>query len=146
MRNVKTGRLAEYRFRVDEEVTPVRVEEKVLQYLYQDGENFMCMDPETFDQIPIHESLLGERKVYLKDGMNVTVSFEGDLPLSADPPTFVELEITYSEPAVKGDTVNNVMKPATLETGTEVRVPAFVNVGDRIKVDTRTGEYVERVK
>lgn len=147
MRNVKSGRLAEYRFRVDEEAELVRVETRNMQFLYKDGESFICMNPETFEQVPIDSIMFGDSAKFMKEGMDVIVSFDDDEnPISATPPFFVEMEITYCEPGVKGDTVSNVMKPATLENGAEVRVPMFVKQGDFIKVDTRTGEYVERVK
>ncbi|TAE46712.1 MAG: elongation factor P [Bacteroidetes bacterium] len=146
MRNVKSGRLVEYRFRSGEAVELVRVEIRELQYLYKDGDDIICMDPETYDQIPVNEILFGDGAGFLKEGMTVTLSFEEDNVLSALPPTFVELEVTYSEPGMKGDTVNNVLKPATLETGAQIKVPLFVNMGDKIRIDTRTREYVERVK
>lgn len=146
MRNVKTGKLVEYRFRADEDVTIARVEVKEYQYLYPEGESFVCMDNETFDQINIDKTLFGDAAKFLKEGMQVQISFESEEPLGAEAPNHVELEITYTEPGVKGDTVNNVMKNATLETGAEIKVPLFVNTGEKIKIDTRTGAYVERVK
>jgi elongation factor P len=146
MRNVKTGKLVEYRFRSGEEVELLRVEYKELQYLYKDGNALVCMDGENFEQFLVPEILFGDSAVFLKDGDIVKVSFESELPLTAEAPYFVELEITYTEPAVKGDTVNAVTKPATLETGAIIKVPSFVAQGERIKVDTRTGSYVERVK
>lgn len=107
----------------------------------------VCMDNETFEQIYIPEIMFGNSKDILNEGMLVKVAFEGEEPLMAEPPTFVELEITYCEPGVKGDTASsNVLKPATVETGATVMVPLFVNTGERIKVDTRTMSYVERVK
>jgi elongation factor P len=147
MRNVKSGRLAEYRFRVDEEVDIVRVETRNMQFLYKDGESFVCMDPVSYDQTPIDSIMFGDSARFMKEGMEVIVSFDNnEAPVMAQPPFFVEMEVTYSEPGIKGDTVNNVLKPATLENGVEIRVPMFVSQGDFVKVDTRTGEYVERVK
>jgi len=146
MRNVKTGKLVEYRFRTGEDVELLRVEYLELQYLYKDENHLICMDNETFEQIPVPEILFGEGAKFLKEGDIVKVSFESEMPLTAEPPVFVELEITYTEPAVKGDTVNAVTKSATLETGAIIKVPSFVAQGERIKVDTRTGSYVERVK
>lgn len=146
MRNIKTGKLAEYRFRSGENVELVRVEVKELQYLYKDGENLVCMHPETFEQIYIPEHLFGDGLKFMQEGMTVTVSFEEDNPLQAEAPNFVELEITYTEPGVKGDTATNTLKPATLETGAEINVPLFIDTGEVIKIDTRTGEYMERVK
>lgn len=146
MRNVKTGKLVEYRFRSGEEVEILRVEYLELQYLYKDGNNLVCMDGESFEQFLVPEILFGDSGVFLKEGDIVKVSFESDEPLTAEAPVFVELEITYTEPAVKGDTVNAVTKAATLETGAVIKVPSFVAQGEKIKVDTRTGAYVERVK
>jgi elongation factor P len=146
MRNVKTGKLVEYRFRSGEEVELLRVEYHELQYLYKEGNSLVCMDGESFEQHLIPEVLFGDSAVFLKEGDIVKVSFESDQPLTAEAPVFVELEITYTEPAVKGDTVNAVTKPAKLETGAVIKVPSFVAQGEKIKVDTRTASYVERVK
>lgn len=146
MRNLKTGKLAEYRFRAGEEVEVARVEYKELQFIYKEGEHLVCMDNETYEQIHIPEVLFGESASFLKEGMTVKVAFEQDNPILADPPTFVELEITYTEPGVKGDTATNTLKPATLETGAVINVPLFVDQGEKIKVDLRTFTYVERVK
>jgi elongation factor P len=104
------------------------------------------MDNETFEQVHVPASLLGDGIKFLKEGMEIKVSFEGDEIILAEPPTFVELEITYTEPGVKGDTATNTLKPATLETGATINVPLFCDQGEIIKVDTRTSEYVERVK
>ena len=146
MRNIKNNKLVENRFRSGEEVEIVRVDYKIMQYLYNDGENFVCMDKDNFDQIYVPKEYFGESIDFLKEEMDVTVTFFEDAPIMAAPPTFVELEITYSEPAVKGDTSTNALKSATVETGAEVMVPMFVNQGERIKIDTRTRSYVERVK
>jgi elongation factor P len=117
-----------------------------MQYLYKDGTSLVVMDPETFDQVYIEESLVGDAAKFLKEEMMLKLSFEGDVAIGAEAPTFVILEITYAEPGVKGDTATNTLKPATLDNGAQVMVPLFVNVGDKVKVDTRTGDYVERVK
>lgn len=146
MRNVKTGKLVEYRFRTDEEVEICRVETNDYQYLYDEGDFFIVMDNKTYEQYNIPKFLFGESAKFLKEGMNVIVAFESDEPIMAQAPTSVELEITYTEPAVKGDTSTNAMKYATVETGVEIKVPLFINQGERIRVDTRTGEYIERVK
>lgn len=146
MRNVRTGKLVEYRFRTDEEVEIARVETNDYQYLYDDGDFFVVMDNNTFDQFNIPKVLFGDAAQFLKEGMNVLVAFESDEPVMANLPTSVELEITYTEPAVKGDTSTNALKNATVETGVEIRVPLFINQGDKVKVDTRTGDYIERVK
>ncbi|MFC6103840.1 elongation factor P [Olivibacter domesticus] len=146
MRNVKTGKLVEYRFRTDEEVEIARVETNDYQYLYDEGDFFVVMDNVSFEQFNIPKSLFGSTARFLKEGMNVLVAFESDEPIMAQAPATVELEITYSEPAVKGDTSTNALKSATVETGVEIRVPLFINQGDKVKVDTRSGDYIERVK
>lgn len=146
MKNLRTGKAVEYRFRSGEEVELVRVDYKVLQYIYPEGDFMVCMDNETFEQVHVPATLFGEGVKFMKEGMEVKVSFEGDNPITAEPPTFVELEITYTEPGLKGDTATNTLKPAKLETGAQINVPLFVNEGEKIKVDTRTGSYVERVK
>lgn len=147
MRNIKSGKLGENRFRPDEEVEIVRVEERELQYLYKDGNAIVCMDPVTFEQIYVDASLFGDSEKYLKEGLTVTVSFDdSESAVYAKPPKSVELEITYTEPGIKGDTATNSMKFATVETGAEVRVPLFINQGERIKINPETGEYMERVK
>lgn len=146
MRNVKTGRLLENRFRAGEAVELVRVEYKEYQYIYPEGDSIVVMDTETYEQIYVPSEFLGDSLPFLKEGVMVKVSFEGDTPITAEPPTFVELEITYTEPGVKGDTATNTLKPATLETGAKVNIPLFVNQGEKIKIDLRTRSYVERVK
>ena len=146
MRNLKSGKLAEYRFRSGEAVELVRIDYRMLQFIYPEGENIVCMDNETFEQIYVPSELFGNSFKFLKEGMEVKVSFENENPIIAEPPTFVELEITYSEPGVKGDTATNTLKSATLETGAVISVPLFINQGEKIKVDTRTSSYVERVK
>lgn len=146
MKNLVNGKSAENRFSTDETVEMVRVETRELQYLYKDGENLVCMDSQTFDQVYINESMLGNSAQYLKEEMILQIAFEGETPITATAPHHVELTITYTEPGVKGDTATNTLKPATLETGAEVMVPLFCDEGQKIKVDTRTGQYVERVK
>jgi len=146
MRNIKTGKVVEYRFRTDEEVVICRVETNDYQYLYEDGDFLVVMDIISFEQFNIPKSLFGESVKFLKEGMNVIIAFESDEPIMAQTPSHVELEITYTEPAVKGDTSTSASKYATVETGVEIKVPLFINQGDKIKVDTRTSEYIERVK
>lgn len=146
MRNVITGKLAETRFRAGEAIEVVRLEYRTLQFIYKENNFLVCMDNETFEQLYIPALLFGDNTGYLKEGVEVKVSFEGETPITAEGPTFVDLLITYSEPGIKGDTATNAMKPATLETGAIVNVPLFVNEGEKIRVDTRTNTYVERVK
>ena len=146
MRNMKTGKSVEYRFRSGEEVEIARVEYKQLQYIYAEGDHIVCMDNETFEQVYVPSVLFGQGLKFMKEGMEVKVAFENDTPILAEAPTFVELQITYTEPGVKGDTATNTLKPATLETGAIINVPLFINQEEKIKVDTRTASYVERVK
>lgn len=146
MKNLKTGKVVENRFRADEEVDVARVEYKEMQYLYPDGDFLVVMDTETFDQINVPKELFGDALELLKESMTVKVAFESDLPISAEGPTFVELEITYTEPGVKGDTATNTLKQATVETGAVVMVPLFVNQNEIIKIDTRNRSYVGKVK
>ena len=117
-----------------------------MQYIYAEGEFAVVMDTENYEQVHIPMVMFGEGARFLKEGMDVKVSFEGDDALIAEPPTFTEAQITYTEPGLKGDTATNTLKPATIDTGTEIRVPLFVNEGDWVRIDTRTGDYVERVK
>ena len=146
MRNVKSGKLVEYRFRTDEEVAIARVETSDYQYLYDDGTSLVVMDNGTYDQHNIPKALFGPSVKFLKEGVNVIVAFESDEPIMGQIPGSAELEVTYTEPAVKGDTSSGAMKNATVETGAEVKVPLFINIGDKIKIDTATGAYVERAK
>jgi elongation factor P len=146
MRNVRTGKLAENRFRAGEALDFVRVETKEFQFLYKEGDNFVLMENETYDQVYVDGVLFGDGEKFLKEGMNVTVSFDNTTPIAAEIPSSVELEVTYTEPGLQGDTATKTLKPATLETGAEIKVPLFVNIGEKIRVDTRTREYIERVK
>jgi elongation factor P len=146
MRNLKSGKIVENRFRVGEAVELVRVEYKQMQYIFSEGDFIVVMDNETYEQVYVPAFLLGDGFKFLKEGMEVKVSFEGDEPILAEAPVFVELVITYTEPGVKGDTATNTLKNATLETGAIVKVPLFINEGEKIKVDTRTSSYAERVK
>ena len=146
MRNLKNGKQTENRFRSGESVEIVRVEFRVMQFIYTEGEFAVVMDNTTFEQVHIPLLMFGDSGRFLKEGMEVKISFEGDDAILAEAPTFTEAQITYTEPGLKGDTATNTLKPATIDTGTEIRVPLFVNEGDWVKIDTRTGEYVERIK
>ncbi len=146
MRNIRTGKLAENRFRAGEALDFVRVETKEFQFLYKEGDNYVLMENETYDQVYVDGILFGDGEKFLKEGMNVTVSFDNTTPIAAEIPGSVELEVTYTEPGLQGDTATKTLKPATLETGAEIKVPLFVNIGEKIRVDTRTREYIERVK
>ncbi len=147
MRNLMNGKQTENRFRSGEEVTLVRVDYKMMQFIYTEGDFIVVMDNETFDQVHISAKTLGDGLKFLKEGMEVKITFEEDSPILAEAPTFVELDITYTEPGIRGDTASsNTLKSATVETGATVMIPLFVNEGDKIKIDTRTSAYVERVK
>jgi elongation factor P len=144
-KNVITGAVVERSFNPTEKFPTAFIERKEMEYSYNDAGLYYFMDMETYDQIPINESDLGENFKFVKEGMTCRIlSYKGNV-FGIEPPTFVELEITATKPGVRGDTATNVTKPATVETGAEVRVPLFINEGDVIKVDTRTGEYMERV-
>lgn len=144
MRNVSSGANVENTFNPTDKFEKVQFVEKDMQYLYNDGDLYYFFDPETLDQIPYNKSLVEECLPYLLDGMTVSVRFFKDQVFSVAPPLFVVLEVTSTEPAIQGDTSKATYKPATLETGLTVQVPLFIGNGEKIKVDTRTGEYVER--
>ena len=146
MKNLKTGKVVENRFRAGEEVEIARVEYKEMQFIYPEGEHIVVMDNDTYEQMHIPADMFGENAKLLKEGMTVKIAFENDQPLIAEPPTFVELEVTYTEPGLKGDTATNTLKPATVETGAIVQVPLFVNTGEIIKIDTRDWSYSGKVK
>ena len=146
LKNLKTGRVLENRFRSGENIDSVRVERKTFQYLYREGADFVVMDTETYEQLNVAPDIIGEGEKFLKENVNIDMLFDGTQIIAVEIPIFVVLEITETEPGMKGDTVSNVLKPAVVETGATVMVPLFVDVGTMIKVDTRTGEYVERVK
>ena len=144
IRNVITGAVVERTFSPDEKYPTAFVERKDREYLYNDGDLYYFMDNETYEQAPINSSILGDSFKFVKENMVCKVlSYKGDV-FGVEPPNFVELEVTHTEPGVKGNTATNTLKPATLETGAEVRVPLFINEGEKIRIDTRTGEYMER--
>ncbi len=147
LKNLENGKIIDYNFHGDVKVKTVRIERRQYQYLYREGESFVFMNTETYDQINIDGDLI-ENNDLMKEGQLVDITFhaETEKPLQAEMPPYVELEVTYTEPGVKGDTATNATKPATLETGAVVKVPLFINVGERIKIDTRTRSYGERVK
>jgi elongation factor P len=147
LKSLKNGRVIENTFSSGVKVNVARVERRPYQYLYRDDMGYYFMHMETFDQITVPESMI-ENHQFLKEGQNVEIVVHVDTEniLSVDLPPFVVMEITYSEPGMKGDTATNTLKPAKIETGATVMVPLFVNTGDKIKVDTRDSSYVERVK
>ena len=147
LKNVTTGRVLDKTFSAGVRVDEVRIERRSYQYLYQDDMGYHFMNTETFEQLPIPGEQI-EGVQFLKEGdiVEVQVHAESGAVLTAELPVHVVLEVTYTEPGVRGDTATNALKPATLETGAEVRVPLFIDTGETIKVDTRTGNYVERVR
>ncbi len=146
LKNLITGATLDRTYKTGESLEEADVEDHNMQFLYSDGEAFHFMNLESFDQIPVPASVVGDTSDFLVDEMEVQVLFHNNRAVSIDLPNFVELEITYTEPGVKGNTAQGATKPATLSTGATVNVPLFVNQGEWIKVDTRTKGYVERVK
>ena len=146
IRNVISGAVTEKTFNPNDKYPTAFIERKDMEYLYNDGDLYYFMDSETYEQLPISPNVLGDNFRFVKENMVCKVlSYKGNV-FGIEPPNFVELQVTETEPGVKGDTATNVTKPATLETGTEIKVPLFINPGDKIKIDTRTGEYLERCK
>ncbi|HXL36326.1 MAG TPA: elongation factor P [Ktedonobacteraceae bacterium] len=148
LKNIRTGRVIEQRFRAGEEIDNVRVEHQDWQFLYIDGDDYVFMNTETFDQQPIAKEMLGDAVRFLKEGdiVELLVDSETETIVAAELPNFLELTVVSAEPGVRGDTATNVTKSATLETGAVINVPLFVNPGDKIRIDTRTSQYVSRVK
>ncbi len=148
LKNLRNGRVIEQRFRAGEDIDEVRVEHQNWQFLYIDGDDYVFMNNDTYDQQPLAKEMLGDSVKFLKEGdvVELLVDSENENIVAVEMPNFLELRVESAEPGVRGDTANNVTKPATLETGTVVNVPLFVNPGDKIRIDTRTGKYVERVK
>ncbi len=144
-KNVITGAVVERSFNPTDKYPTAYIERKDMQYLYSDGDLYYFMDMETYEQQPIDKSKLGDAFRFVKENEEVKVlSYKGNV-FGVEPQTFVELEVTETDPGFKGDTATNATKPAVLETGTEIKVPLFINQGDKIRIDTRTGEYMERV-
>ncbi len=148
LKNITTGKVIENTFNSGVKINPVRVERRPYQFLYKDEMGYNMMHMETFEQITVEEHLI-EKPEFVRDGMEVEILFhaEKEMPLVVDLPPFIAMEITYTEPGLKGDTASsNALKPATTDTGATVMVPLFCDTGEKIKVDTRTGDYVERIK
>ncbi|MEJ8553635.1 elongation factor P [Tepidibacter sp. Z1-5] len=144
-RNLKTGSIREETFNPNDKFPKANIETKQMQYLYNDGELYYFMDNETFDQVPLNYVQVEDAIKFLKENDSATIRFHEGQAFQVEAPNFVELEIIETEPGVKGDTATNVTKNATVETGAIVQVPMFINMGDKIKIDTRTGEYLSRV-
>ena len=145
VKNLKNGKVLDRTFRSGEKVDEADVSERKMQYLYQDGDSLVFMDNETFEQTPFSAEQVGDARKYLKENLDVEVLFWRGKPINIELPAFIEALITQCDPGLKGDTASGATKPATIETGAVVQVPLFVKEGERIRVDTRTGVYVERV-
>ncbi len=144
LRNVRTGAVVDRTFRAAEKVEQARLDKREMQYLYRDGDDFVFMDSSSYEQLHVPSSVLGDAAPYLTEGRSAVLSMHGEEIVGTELPAAVELGVTDTEPGFQGDRVSGARKPATLETGLVIQVPLFVNVGDRLKVDTRTGEYLTR--
>ena len=145
VRNLKTGRVLDRRFRSGEKLEEPDIEDRRMQFLYHDGDQLVFMDSETYEQTPFSAEQVGEARKFLRENLDVDVLFWRGSPINVELPAFIEAAVTHCEPGIKGDTASNATKPATIETGAVVQVPLFIKEGERIRVDTRSGEYVERV-
>jgi elongation factor P len=146
IRNMMTGAVIDRTFKSGEKLEKADTDHRTMQYLYPEGDSRVFMDTSNYEQIAISNEQLGENVFYLLDNTEVDIVFFNGRAIDIEPPTFVVLQVANTEPGFKGDTSSNTTKPATLQTGLEVAVPLFVDIGDKLKIDTRTGEYVERVK
>jgi elongation factor P len=146
MRNLKSGKMLENRYRSGESIDFLRIEKHNYQYIYRDGTTLHFMNMENYEQIPVEADLVGDSVNYLKENQDVQIIFEGVNILGVDLPSHVNLRIVTTDPGYKGDTATNVLKPAVVETGATVQVPLFINEGDLVRVDSKNGAYVERVK
>lgn len=145
LRNIKTGTIVERTFRAGEKIPRARLDKREMQYLYNSGDEYVFMDNQSFEQVTLSKELLGDGLKYLKENMNINIAmYQGEI-IGLELPNFVELQVIDTEPGIKGDTASGASKNATLETGAVVQVPLFVNVGDVLRIDTRTGLYIERV-
>ena len=145
-RNILTGATREEAFNPNDKFPKAHIETKQMQYLYNDGELYYFMDQDTYDQVPLTADLVAEAVKYIRENDIATVKFYKDNAFDVEAPNFVDLEVVETEPGVKGDTATNVTKAATVETGAVIQVPIFINEGERIQIDTRTGEYLGRSK
>jgi len=146
VRNTKTGSTTERTFRAGERVPLVYLEKKTMQYLYGTGDEYVVMDKTTYEQLSLSRALFGDAVRFLRENMDVTVTFHDDTPINAELPNSVDLRIVETAPGIRGDTVSGATKPATLETGAVVQIPLFVETGETVRVDTRSGSYIERVR
>jgi len=146
LKNMRSGKVVENRFRAGESIETVRIERKEFQFLYRDGTSFVFMDKDTYDQISVSDEAVGEGAQFLKEGESVDMLFNGTEIMAIELPITVELKVVETVPGVRGDTATAGTKPARVETGATVNVPLFISEGDMLKIDTRTGEYIERAK
>lgn len=144
LRNVRSGGVQDRTFRAGEKVTQAVIEKHDMQFLYRDGDGCVFMDTDSYEQLTVPDATLGDATGFLVEGATVTLAMHGDEIVGTDMPAAVELEVAETEPGIQGDRVSGARKPATLTTGLVVQVPLFVNIGDRLKVDTRTGDYITR--
>tara|TARA_Y100001968_G_scaffold15821_1_gene12632 strand:+ start:288 stop:845 length:558 start_codon:yes stop_codon:yes gene_type:complete len=145
LKNMKTGAVLDRTFRSGDKVDEVRLEKREMQYLYSEGDTYYFMDLDTYEQTPVERDVIGDGAGLLKESENAYLLVAREEVIGVDLPNFVTLAVTHTEPGIKGDTATGAVKPATLETGYIVQVPLFINQGDTLKIDTRTGDYVERV-
>ena len=146
LRNLITGNKAENKFRSGESIDFVRIEKHPYQFLYKDGEFFVFMNNDTFEQVTLAPGMVGDQELFMKENEEVSISFEGEKALAVEIPLHVNLVVIETEPGLRGDTATNVSKPAKVETGATISVPIFVNEGDKIRIDTSTSSYIERIK
>lgn len=145
LKNLRTGFCVEKTFKAGEKLTKAHIEKRSMQFLYANDDTYTFMDNESFDQIELQDDLVADAKKWLIDGMDVFIMFHDTTPLGVEVPNFVELTVTQTEPGFKGDTATGGSKPATLETGTVIQVPLFIEEGEKLQIDTRTGQYLKRV-
>ena len=146
LKDIQSGKIIDETFNAGAKLQFIRIEAKEMQYLYEDGDQYIFMDNQTYEQINVGDSILRNGKGFLKAGLNVDLLFDGSEVLDVRFPVHVNLEVTHTEPGMKGNTATGATKPATLETGLEVNVPLFIEIGDLLRMDTRSGEYIERAK
>ncbi|WP_124060637.1 elongation factor P [Gordonibacter sp. Marseille-P4307] len=145
LRDIKTGRVVDYTFNAGTKFDSVRLEQRTMQYLYNDGADFNFMDTSSYEQLAIPEATVGDTAKWLKENDEVTLHYAGEELIDVEPQMFVELEVTETDPGFKGDTVQGGTKPATLQTGATIQVPMYIEVGDVLQVDTRDGRFIKRV-
>lgn len=146
LKNILTGQVNEHRFHPDDKTEQVMVETRVMQFLYSSGDEFVFMDNQSYEQLPLDREMVGDLLLYVKEGNNVGISYIDGKPVSVELPATAEVEVVETEPGLKGATAQAQYKPAVCDTGLKIQVPSFINVGDRVAVDTRSGQYLSRVK